>query len=154
MTRKVGTEAGRVKDAGNNLSVRTVVLGRAVREGVWFRWNNKNRKKFSTPCQLYLAHDFAAGRRRLLWLSQRVALWRMDFTEVNTWYQHECSWADGCERAVGISRHFCGCCNPLNAKLNPICHLLALLGAHHILHVSRIKIHWKYSNLSVRERRL
>ena len=25
--------------------------------------------------------------------------------------------------------------NPLNAKLNPICHLLALLGAHHILHV-------------------
>ena len=28
--------------------------------------------------------------------------------------------------------------NPLNAQLNPICHLLALLGAHHILHVSRI----------------
>jgi hypothetical protein len=27
--------------------------------------------------------------------------------------------------------------NPLNAKLNPIYHLLALLGAHHILHVSR-----------------
>jgi hypothetical protein len=30
--------------------------------------------------------------------------------------------------------------NPLNAELNPICHLLALLGAHHILHVSRIMI--------------
>jgi hypothetical protein len=29
--------------------------------------------------------------------------------------------------------------NPLNAGLNPICHLLALLGAHPILHVSRIK---------------
>ena len=28
--------------------------------------------------------------------------------------------------------------NPLNAKLNPICHYLALLGAHHVLHVSRI----------------
>jgi len=27
--------------------------------------------------------------------------------------------------------------NPLNAELNPTCHLLALLGAHHILHVSR-----------------
>jgi len=27
---------------------------------------------------------------------------------------------------------------PLNTELNPICHLLALLGAHHILHVSRI----------------
>ena len=26
--------------------------------------------------------------------------------------------------------------NPSNANFNPICHLLALLGAHHILHVS------------------
>ena len=30
--------------------------------------------------------------------------------------------------------------NPLNAKLNPICHLLALLGAHHILHVSWVGV--------------
>ena len=30
--------------------------------------------------------------------------------------------------------------NPLNAKLNPICHLLALLGAHHILHVKRVRV--------------
>jgi hypothetical protein len=30
--------------------------------------------------------------------------------------------------------------NPLNAKLNPICNLLALLGAHPILHVSRIRV--------------
>jgi len=29
--------------------------------------------------------------------------------------------------------------NPLNAELNPICHLLALLGAHHFLHVSRVR---------------
>ena len=30
--------------------------------------------------------------------------------------------------------------NPLNAQLNPICHLLALLGAHHILYVSWIRV--------------
>jgi len=30
--------------------------------------------------------------------------------------------------------------NPLNAELKPICHLLALLGAHHILHVGRIRV--------------
>ena len=30
--------------------------------------------------------------------------------------------------------------NPLNAELNPICHLLALLGTHHILHVSRVRV--------------
>jgi len=30
--------------------------------------------------------------------------------------------------------------NSLNAELNPICHLLALLGVHHFLHVSRIRV--------------
>jgi hypothetical protein len=30
--------------------------------------------------------------------------------------------------------------NPLNTELNPICHLLVLLGAHHILHISRIRV--------------
>jgi hypothetical protein len=30
--------------------------------------------------------------------------------------------------------------NPLNAKLNPICHLLAMLGAHPILHVIMIGV--------------
>jgi len=30
--------------------------------------------------------------------------------------------------------------NPLNAELNPICHLLTLLGAHPIFHISRIRV--------------
>jgi hypothetical protein len=30
--------------------------------------------------------------------------------------------------------------NPLNTQLNPTCHLLALLRAHLILHVSRIRV--------------
>jgi len=30
--------------------------------------------------------------------------------------------------------------NILNAELNPSCHLLALLGAHHILHVSGVRV--------------
>jgi len=37
---------------------------------------------------------------------------------------------------VVIPRSF----KPLNAELNPICPLLALFGAHHILHVSRIRV--------------
>jgi hypothetical protein len=36
--------------------------------------------------------------------------------------------------------------NPLNAKLNPICHLLALLEAHNILHVSRIRVNTDKNN--------
>jgi hypothetical protein len=30
--------------------------------------------------------------------------------------------------------------NPLNGELNPICHFLALLGAHHILHISSVRV--------------
>jgi hypothetical protein len=33
--------------------------------------------------------------------------------------------------------HLSGRFNPSNTKLNPICPLLALFGAHHILHVSK-----------------
>jgi len=29
---------------------------------------------------------------------------------------------------------------PLNVELNLICHLVVLLGAHHILHVSRVSV--------------
>jgi len=36
--------------------------------------------------------------------------------------------------------------NPLNAELNPLCHLQALLGAHHILHVSRIRVNFSFCN--------
>jgi len=30
--------------------------------------------------------------------------------------------------------------NSLNPELNPICNLLALLGTHHFLHISRIRV--------------
>jgi len=32
------------------------------------------------------------------------------------------------------------CINPLNAELKLICHLLTLLGAHPLLHLSRIRV--------------
>ena len=38
-----------------------------------------------------------------------------------------------------LSLHVSGF-NPLNPELNPICYLLALLGAHHFLSVSRIRV--------------
>ena len=50
---------------------------------------------------------------------------------------------------VHASRTECACVplsvivcniNPLNSELNPICYLLELLGAHHFLHVSRIRV--------------
>ena len=38
---------------------------------------------------------------------------------------------------------------PLNVELIPICHLLALLGAHHILHVSRIRVNLQRSEARI-----
>ena len=35
--------------------------------------------------------------------------------------------------------------SPLNAELNPICNLLALLGAQRILHVSKIRVKFFFS---------
>jgi len=51
----------------------------------------------------------------------------------------------GCGRVFEIEERewtwiFTDNLNPLNAKVNPICHLLALLGAHHIFHVSRLRV--------------
>jgi hypothetical protein len=48
---------------------------------------------------------------------------------------------------TGPSRHticFQFMINPLNTELNSICHLVALLEAHPILHVSRIRINSLY----------
>jgi hypothetical protein len=46
--------------------------------------------------------------------------------------------------------------NPFYDELNPICHLLALLGVHHILHVSRIRVktscHVSTQNVSLERR--
>ena len=41
-----------------------------------------------------------------------------------------------CGGGAGLGIFF----NALNPELNPICCLLALLGAHHFLHVSRIRV--------------
>jgi len=40
--------------------------------------------------------------------------------------------------------------NSLNSELNPTCLLLALFGAHHILHVNRtrVKLHSGYASCS------
>jgi hypothetical protein len=51
-------------------------------------------------------------------------------------------WAHSCQKNVQKCNKYI---NPLNAKLNPTCHLLALLEAHHIFHVSRIRVKKNYA---------
>jgi len=47
----------------------------------------------------------------------------------------------------GVTDYITNSFNPLNAELNPICHLLALLGAHHIFHVSGLRVNKKESDI-------
>ena len=47
---------------------------------------------------------------------------------------------DGVENHRNSDIEFLGHINPLNAELNPIRHLLALVGARHIVHVGRVRV--------------
>ena len=71
--------------------------------------------------------------------------------EYNFWYNHSVLVAvryAGQEfhldlhtgRPLTQSNYTRSCINPLHAELYPISHLLALLGSHPILHVSRIRV--------------
>ena len=62
-------------------------------------------------------------------------------SSVGTWVDRERLM---CKTNRSIIANFCflfrEVFNPLNPELNPICYLLALLGAHRFLHVSRIRV--------------
>jgi hypothetical protein len=74
--------------------------------------------------------------------------WRMEWvaSTLHTTSEHGVSsttTADAHTSAASSGLNWSPCrFNPLNAEFNPIFHLLALLGAHHILHVSRIRVKW------------
>jgi len=53
----------------------------------------------------------------------------------------ECHQPEHCNRNVFTF-------SPLNADLNPTCQLLVLLGAHHILHVSRVRVKHTTQNVT------
>ena len=47
---------------------------------------------------------------------------------------------------MGFNSAFKGLNDKLN-PINPICHLLVLLGVHHILHVSRVRVNMLYVSM-------
>ena len=63
---------------------------------------------------------------------------------LNQWYDISCAtlyvYKRDSLKIFHSNRSFSWLFNPLIAELNPICHLLTLLGAHHILHISRIRV--------------
>ena len=91
-------------------------------------------------------HRQHLGQMLTSWCSPFVISHSCNWLFPHSFLEHFCS--DGNHRISSIKlmllnpttyyvyRQF----NPLNAELNPIYHLLALLGAHHILHVSRVRV--------------
>ena len=63
-------------------------------------------------------------------------------TDPGTQTQSGCHSRGSSGRSVWLAAYLCSVSrfNPLNPELNPICYLLALLGAHNFLHVSRIRV--------------
>ena len=91
----------------------------------------------STIRSVYLCHASAlkmGGRNFPKHTARRpVLLDECNFRVVDSW-QYWRVWS------VSFRQNRVSEINPLNAELNPTCYLLALLGAHHILHVSRIRV--------------
>jgi hypothetical protein len=61
---------------------------------------------------------------------------------------HDFKYGGKSSQLVSWHMLLCLAINHLNAELNPTCHLLALLEAHHILHVSRLRV--KYDRRKVK----
>ena len=59
---------------------------------------------------------------------------------LNIWPNYMIFWISYSETGRNLNCQVRRTLNPLNAELNPIRHLLALVGARHIVHVSRIRV--------------
>ena len=75
-------------------------------------------------------------------MSQAVNTWNVHNFDVNTNTQVLSTVSCHAEYKQQLPSRLLGkfVFNPLNAELNPICHLLALLEPHHILHVSKMRV--------------
>ena len=101
-------------------------------------WPNSRWKK-------YIREAVSHSQRLLVtlrYLGTGIAFWKLFLFDMLTGQQTVAEWMDGYIAALTAdwslsSRLYI---NPLNPELNPICYLLALLGAHHFLHVSRMRV--------------
>jgi hypothetical protein len=89
---------------------------------------------------LYLYHQSStdykytyAGTSK--WQNRNMAWWVISQWISSNQFIPEAIYVNLVVSSSGLTRF-----NPVNAELNPISHLMALLGAYHILHVSRISV--------------
>jgi len=89
---------------------------------------------YGLTCGERLVKNFGKPTRKSKFVSQSTALWFSNRLQV---VAPSPSSTYAAPRQIVLSAHPL---NPLKPELNPICYLLAVLGAHHFLHVSRIRV--------------
>jgi hypothetical protein len=91
--------------------------------------DNRNRLKFNITVTVTISNS--ANH----WLRNALSQFRQD-TEI-AFHSEQYKKESRVKNVYKLTAFF----NPSNAELNPICHLLTLLGVHHsILHVSRVRV--------------
>ena len=99
-------------------------------------------------------------RRVVVWLNSNMCLWSVGVGRSYIKEQVNVIWKESVKKdfwsyerkrlyVENQNKRWTRWINPLNAELNPTCHLRALFGAHHIFHVSRIRVNktYGYNNL-------
>ena len=100
-------------------------------------------KRCPTVCRIQVHKNVRVLSARAQ-LTHRKSIWHIKICEI-----------DSCV-ALGLLFVFSGVAmtragiNPLNTELNPICHLLALLAAHHIFHVSGLRVKLFYGKQEIK----
>jgi len=97
-----------------------------------------SRKTF-TVTQIITQTNFKLGVKKCLRLIFSGQM-KLEWTWLKFLSRTTCFWNLFITSLTGISLELVGVFNPLNAELNRIRHLLACFGAHHILHVSRMRV--------------
>ena len=135
---------------GNKLHYSKYLVGSFL-GSLWMWWNSPNWYRIlNTSCLLRLStpikSNFKAlypSRNRLRALSDAIVLLagrcyvgQKRQSPARAWKSVH---AGRCHAGHSLIDYF----NPLNAELNHIRHLLALVGAHRIVHVSRIRVNFK-----------
>ena len=88
-----------------------------------------------------LCGRFAGGRCQACRASYKYGIKKSDtLLHLVGFFFMKCTMIHGSTNVKFITEELFPIINPLNSELNPICYLLALLGAYHFLHVSRIRV--------------
>ena len=108
---------------------------------VEYRCNNKFRYQVTSCWLLLLSHTTMHGSMNIKFINAKEAteIHAYKNTKRKLYKTNAAIWFNKTCRDKQLTPNYINI-NPLKPELNPICYLMSLLGAHHFLHVSRIRV--------------